>query len=415
MFGTQAPSRLVLQDRAASDPNLIRHTPPEDQVTKEGYSADMEDNEEDGAVSQNDNELLSLLEQQAASNLPPEKVMNVASYVASLEVPSQCEEEGEDQGIQMVTTSESASLYSSPPLTPPDDEDLAAQVIAALTDRRQPVSNSETTGTEVHMSLEAAESMDRQPVALTVPLHAKATRAASLPSSLFPSPKGSGQSPPKLALEETDSSIPEGPIKVTQIQSVPERIKEIEKLNRISVSRPHSAGSSTTRKTPKKDRDSDSPDRFSSDESIPTCESSQPSPCPPCHKGGPLISAEQSPAPVSFPEAVDIPRRSSMEPTTVKPNKDDLLSSFLTADDLAADPSKSYKHAADKHESFFRRVPDSGSQPNISACGEDTSTKKVKDLTSMFGGSSLRRSSSLRQFGTSVPSSNNSSRKSLPS
>ena len=227
MFGAQAPSRLLSHhDRSLSDTNLIKHLTP-DELHQE-YLSETEDGESDGRspVAQPRSKIHSLLEMHAATtHLAPEKVPGVTSYLASLEVPHINEE---DQGIQMICTSESASNFSSPPLTPPDDV-----LVAALTghDDRHPVSSL---------------------LGLPSP-HAKACRAHSLPTSL--------SSPPRFALsggdeisacKTTPSSCGESPMDIPDQRpqvSVLDRIKELEERNgHLSLPRPSSATSSSSAK-----------------------------------------------------------------------------------------------------------------------------------------------------------------------
>lgn len=223
MFGAQAPSRpLSHHDRSLSDTNLIKHLTP-DELQQDPYLSETEDSDGCSPVAQPRSEIHSLLVKHAATtHLAPEKVPGVTSYLASLEVPQINEE---DQGIQMICTSESASNFSSPPLTPPDDD-----LVAALThDDRQPVSSL---------------------LGLPSP-HAKAGRAHSLPTSL--------SSPPKFALSTSDackttpSSCDESPLDTAADSrpqvSVLDRIKELEERNgRLSLPRPSSATSSSSTK-----------------------------------------------------------------------------------------------------------------------------------------------------------------------
>ena len=401
----------------------------------------------------------SLLERHASHHLPPEKVLGVTSYVASLEVPQVPqvgEEEGEDQGIQMACTSESASNFSSPPLTPPDDEYITTLAKAEQQESTDEVDNSQdrlnVRSIWPPQSSTTEMAVDRQPVASSDSLHPKAGRAHSLPTSLSNASSSSSSMPmmqPKFSFPTTDRTVKscsphclqvlgeqvdvltedsssdaakEGSIKA---KSVLERIKEIEELNagllnHPSLPRPDSAGS-------RHDYKRASTESLSSEESILSQHSSQLSPFPPSkseaapaisspdkqssfgsnsagleHTSPMIITPESSPEPMR-PKA-RIPshsqRRNSLETQSQRPLSDCLGQSTLTSssEDLMS-PSIQYKHAVNKHTLLRAQKTkvDSTSHPDISVYEETATNKGVKELLGMFGGS-LMRSKSMREL-----------------
>ena len=431
----------------------------------EGYLSDTEDNEVDRAASssaQPTSRIHSLLERHASHHLPPEKVPRVTSYVASLEIPQVSqpgEEEGEDQGIQMACTSESASNFSSPLLTPPDNDFITMvamkqgedNVITDQVDISQDRLNVQSSWPP--QSSDTVMAGDRQPIAPSENVHVKAGRTNSLPTSLsvvtstmvsskfsFPPVDGPrtvkscsphclqvpGDQVNILIEDSLSDTVKDGSVKT---KSVLERIKEIEELNtlsnRPSLPRPDSAESNH-----KPDSKRGSTESLSSDESIPSQHSSQMSP-PPSHPevipannsaekrsslGSNSVGLEPpSPQCINTPESSPEPtrpkseitstpmRRKSLEPS--RPLSECLGSSVLasSSEDLMS-PSSRYKHAVDKHTLLWAQKTkvECSSHPDISTCEEGLVNKGVKELLDKFGGSSnsgnLKRSRSLREL-----------------
>ena len=237
----------------------------------------------------------------------------------------------------MICTSESASNFSSPPLTPPDDD-------TAAHDDRQPVSSL---------------------LELPSP-HAKASRALSLPTSL--------SSPQKFALSTAEGSAAskttplsctgDSPLDAADLRpqvSVLDRIKELEQRNgRLSLPRPSSATSSNSTKHDNKRASTES--LSSSDDSLP---------CP-CSE--------------DLPAAGHTPDSSSPEPTRLTPPTN-------------VSPTSLYKHAVDK-TLLWKRV-DSGSHPDISSSNDNNKGVRELAVLYGGGSSGkpqLKRSVSLREL-----------------
>ena len=166
------------------------------------------------------NHVNEFLENRATLSLPPEKAEGMIQYLASLEVPVLLQEEEQDLGINVPSCSESGSPFSSPLLTPPDEENIQHLLRAFQESERERLEGKEEPNGEDEKGLEPMEddkqltsidkdvtkisthnihndlsSEDRQPCALldvssspSSPIpHSRVSRAASLPISLRPS------------------------------------------------------------------------------------------------------------------------------------------------------------------------------------------------------------------------------------
>ena len=232
LFGAQAPSRITYQTRSNSDPNLrqrlFQSTPDELEPPNAGYIPDnvnksnLEEWHRCGSVnlSTYSNHINEFLENRATLSLPPEKAEGMIQYLASLEVPALLQEEDQDLGINVPSCSESGSPFSSPLLTPPDEENIHHLLRAFQESERERLEGKGEANGEDEKGLEPMEddnqltstdkdvtkistysthndlsSEDRQPYALldvssspSSPIpHSRVSRAASLPLPLCPS------------------------------------------------------------------------------------------------------------------------------------------------------------------------------------------------------------------------------------
>ena len=205
------------------------------------------------------------LENQISMALPPEKVPGMMNYLVSLPMPE------EDLGIIVPSPSESGSSFSSPLLTPPDDEGIQHLVRGFQESERKKLQLSEKVDEVKKDEMKSVEGIkvtgyvdqspdDRHPLATLTPsspTHTKVARVTSLPTASLLLPSVSvpvevtstkSQSVNGDSFKESDDvddlMNPDEEVKTTLIQSVTYRIKEIEKMNNKStLERPASAGS----------------------------------------------------------------------------------------------------------------------------------------------------------------------------
>ena len=172
------------------------------------------------------------LEHTALRTLPPEKVHVMTNYLASLPVP----DEDQDLGIMVPSPSDSGSPFSSPLLTPPDIEGVQLVLKEFQEAERDRLEREKGQG-----------NPEDNKNTLQMP-HTRVNRATSLPTSVHPL---SGDAYPRRLpypdkspdiKEVLDEVTPTGDVKITLVQSVTDRVKEIEKKH-LRSERPASAGS----------------------------------------------------------------------------------------------------------------------------------------------------------------------------
>ena len=208
-----------------------------------------------------DNGIDEYLENRAAHSLPPEKVEGMKSYLASLDVPRLHEE---DLGINVHSCSESGSLFSSPLLTPPDDDSSIPLVrmfpeIIKENKEEQNKGEGDIQQQEQDISYDSLRIDDHRverasslPITLRHCSMSDAESFCSPPNKITPSVHSHSschdsqeEQLDKLSEAEVnvvDITPPPDTVKTTLINSVTQRIKEIEELNKLQeTSRPSSA------------------------------------------------------------------------------------------------------------------------------------------------------------------------------
>lgn len=275
LFGYLAPSRLSYSSRSNSESNICKKSwhSPNNEMEDGGYlpnSDDEGEEDEDGRLKMRSgsesclSQMEEALENQISMSLPPEKVPGMMNYLVSLPMPE------EDLGIIVPSPSESGSSFSSPLLTPPDDEGIQHLVRGFQESERKKLQLSEKVDEVKKDEMKSVEGIkvtgyvdqspdDGHPLATLTPsspTHMKVARVTSLPTaSLLPSvsvpvevTSTKSQSVNGDSFKESDDvddlMNPDEEVKTTLIQSVTYRIKEIEKMNNKStLERPGSAGS----------------------------------------------------------------------------------------------------------------------------------------------------------------------------
>ena len=196
LFGTQAPSRISFQSRSSSDPNIRLRLFNEDVELDiheqeegrgdEGETPNETKTEEEAdahltrpvSAGTNSNKASPLqiplvLESRVHQSLPPEKAEGMIDFIVSLEPHNQLEDE-RDLGINDPSSSESESLFSSPPFTPPNEDAITFQrKKAELGNASDPPGGP---GSNSRLTLSPND-----------PAHSRVARATSLPSSIRPS------------------------------------------------------------------------------------------------------------------------------------------------------------------------------------------------------------------------------------
>lgn len=309
--------------RSSSDPNLKSHLMDMEDIHG-GYTSDGGDqgcadsNQDDFHVRSSsaipsglfDEHASQVLESRVADSLPPEKVERMTSYLVSL--PVVLNEEEMDQGINVPSPSDSGSPYSSPFLTPPDEEHIQellkvyqetnrVKMAAELTEAKEEGKMEVESATVRSSSSVTSQSstgqvpVDRQPIALAerTPLppdtHSCLAKTASLPTPLRSRNTAEMLAPrsplfPPLedkhvimadncSLLTTDTTEDAGMVICSgTAKTVQDRIKEIEGLNTqlhvATLERPDSDGSSPRVSTSSKRMSGGSLTNASSDESL---------------------------------------------------------------------------------------------------------------------------------------------------
>jgi protein phosphatase slingshot len=245
LFGSQVPSRITYQTRSSSDPNLRGKV--EDDLSSIGGNKDtMEEGAEsdETTATQEINEQLMM---RVCESLPPEKVEGMQNYLATLEVPQI--EEHDDLGINVPSSSESGSPFSSPLFTPPDEDSILSRIFndnhsSSSNQRRKELGRSMDDNLLHITSSGRCYNMeyDRSTRATSVPLEATNNTCISPVKASIQSPLI--QSPSPSNMDTIDYHQPAGTNTVTQ------RIKQIESLNKPMKQRPHSAGACIKRYDP---------------------------------------------------------------------------------------------------------------------------------------------------------------------
>ncbi len=186
----------------------------------------------EGGEGKNDTPLDQELEHTALRTLPPEKVQVMTNYLACLPVP----DEDQDLGIMVPSPSDSGSPFSSPLLTPPDIEGVQLALKEFQEAERDRLERERGQGNP-----EDSKNTLQTP-------HTRVNRAVSLPTNVHPL---SGDAYPRSLTypdkspdikEVLDEETPTGDVKITLMQSVTDRVREIEKKH-LRSERPASAGS----------------------------------------------------------------------------------------------------------------------------------------------------------------------------
>ena len=250
MFGCHVPSRITYHSRSSSESNVRQRLFQGEGLEENGYLPQKtEDGQEEEEVEvgqirmRSGSQINQLLENKVWSTLPPEKAQGMVNYLASLPVP----EEDQDLGINVPSSSESCSPFSSPLLTPPDSEGMQHMLKEFQEAERDRLGLLEKDATD--------DEVERESSSTLMAPHPRVGRATSLPvqsgpqgllsSATEPYPKQN--SPPRESSDSEGKDREENDgeeVKTTLIQSVPERIKEIERISQSSrMERPASAGS----------------------------------------------------------------------------------------------------------------------------------------------------------------------------